>query len=135
MLKLHREPLTHENFLLMAARWYNTTECVLSEFEHDVHRIKYVKKLFRKYKKTGEIRERLILNHIIILGNVFGVERSIRMLYLKIDAEDWDLLKTFLISIEQNPKVVYSVNGQDISTTGIKLDMKIADRLRKLPNE
>jgi uncharacterized membrane protein YbaN (DUF454 family) len=135
MLKLKREPLTDENFLLMAARWYDRGNCVMTEFEHDLHRIKYVKKLFRKYKKTGEIRERLILNHIIILGNVFGVEHSIRMLYLKIAVEDWDVLKTFLISIEQNPSVVHNINGKDIITTGIRVDMNIADRLRKIPNE
>lgn len=119
----------------MAARWYDKVSCVMSEFEHDCHRIKYVKKLLRKYKKTGEIRERLILNHIIILGNVFGVEHSIRMLFLKIAPEDWDVLKTFLISIEQNLPVIYNVNGQDITTAGIPIDMKIADKLRRIPNE
>lgn len=134
-MHIRREPLTDENFLLMAARWYNTTNCVLSEFEHDCHRIKYIKKLFRKYKKTGEIRERLILNHIIILGNVFGIEHSIRMLYLKIDDEDWDVLKTFLIGVDQNPPIVHNINGRDIVTTGILVDMKIADRLRKIPSE
>lgn len=119
----------------MAARWYNTTNCVMSEFEHDCHRLKYVKKLFRKYKKTGEIRERLILNHIIILGNVFGIEHSVRMLFLKIDPEDWDVLKTFLIGVELNPPLIYDINGRDISTTGIRVEMNIADRLRKIPNE
>jgi hypothetical protein len=132
MITPKRDPLTDENFILMAARWYNRANCVLSEFEHDVHRLKYVKKLFRKYKKTGEIRERLILNHIIILGNVFGVEHSIRMLFLKIDAEDWDVLKTFLIGIEQNPRIVLNINGKDIITTGIPVDMKIAERLRRV---
>ena len=131
ILRLKREPLTEENFVLMAAKWYDHTNCIMSEFEHDCQRIKYIKKLFKKYKKGGDIKERLVLNHIIILGNVFGVEHAIRMLFLKIDEEDWDVLKTFLIAIEQIPPVVYDVQHRDISTTSIPVDLNIASRLRK----
>jgi hypothetical protein len=127
-----REPLTNENFILMAAKWYDRSNCVMSEFEHDCKRIKYIKKLFKKYRETGEIRERLILNHIIILGNVFGVEHSIRMLYLKIEEDNWMVLKTFLLQLEQNPKVVHNVGGKDIITTGIPIDMKLANLLRQI---
>jgi hypothetical protein len=135
MIRPKREPLNHDNFLLLAAKWYDKTNCVMSEFEHDCHRIKYIKKLFKKYKKTGEIRERLILNHMIILGNVFGVEQSVRMLFLKIEADDWDVLKAFLIGLNRNLPVIYDVNGKDITTTGILIDMQIANKLRQVGNE
>lgn len=132
MLKVNRESLTDSNFVLLAAKWYDKTSCIMSEFEHDIKRLKYLKRLFRKYKKTGELRERLVLNHIIILGNVFGPENSVRMLYLKIDKHDWDVLKTFLICIEQSPNIVYDIDGHDIITTGIPVDMEIANRLRRI---
>ena len=132
MSRIPKDSITHSNFVLLAAKWYDKTNCVLSEFEHDLKRIKYLKRLFRKYKKTGDIKERLALNHIIILGNVFGIDGAVRMLFLKVDECDWDVLKTFLLCIEQVPPIVYGVNGNNIKTTSIPVDMSIANKLRRI---
>ena len=74
---------------------YASPHCIMSEFESDIKRTKYLKKLFRRYKATGDLKERLILNHIILLYNVFGVEPATRILFYKIDERDYDILKMF----------------------------------------
>ena len=66
------------------------------EFYEDIKRFKYLKRLFRKYKATGELKTRLIINHIIVLQNVFGVETACILLLFKVDNQYWSLLKTFL---------------------------------------
>ena len=80
--------INDESFLIYAAKNYDRPHILQSEFEDDLKRIKYVKRLFRKYRQTGEFKERLILNHIIVLANVFSVEAATNMLFLKIDEED-----------------------------------------------
>lgn len=127
-----KEDLNNSNFLFLATKWYDKTNCVMSEFEHDCKRIKYLKRLFRKYKQTGEMKERLVLNHIIILSNVFGTENSIRMLFQKIDSNDRDVLKTFLLFLERLPDIVHGIDGHDIKTSEILVDLNIASRLRKI---
>ena len=104
----------------------------MSEFEGDLKRTKYLKKLFRKYKKTKLLKERLILNHIILLYNVFGVEACTRILFYKIDERDYDILKTFLIYLNYMPSKVVGINGKDIESSSIMIDMDIAEILRKL---
>ena len=89
--------LNDDNFLIYAMKAYESPNTILSEFEDDLKRIKYVKRLIKKYKLTGDLRERLILNHIIVLSNVFGVEPTVRMLFFKFDEEDYHILKTFLL--------------------------------------
>ena len=78
------DDLNDENFLLFAMKAYESPTCILSEFEEDLKRIKYVKRLIKRYKTTGELKERLILNHLIILSNVFGTKNSVRMLFYKL---------------------------------------------------
>jgi len=75
--------LNDENFIMYAIKAYNKPNCVMSEFEEDIKRIKYIKRLIKRYSITGDLKERLILNHIIILSNVFGIEATVRMLFLK----------------------------------------------------
>jgi hypothetical protein len=89
--------LNDGNFLIYAAKCYDRPHILQSEFEDDLKRIKYIKRLLRKYKQTGEFKERLILNHVIVLANVFGVEAAANMLFLKVDQEDYPQLKTILI--------------------------------------
>jgi hypothetical protein len=124
--------LTSENFLIYAAKWYDTVNCVVSELDADLKRIKYLKRLFRKYKITGEIRERLALNHIIILTNVFGTQNAVKMLFFKIDEKDRDVLKTFLVFLGVMPDRVYGVNGKIIESIDIDIDMRIAQLVRKI---
>ena len=103
-----------------------------SEFEGDIKRTKYLKKLFRKYKKSNILKERLILNHIILIYNVFGVEAATRILFFRIDERDYDILKTFLLYLNYMPDRVEGINGKNIDSSTIMVDMNIAEILRKL---
>jgi hypothetical protein len=89
--------ITKDNWLFYAIKNYNVPDLDSEQqFYEDVKRFKYVKRLFRKYKITGELKVRLILNHIIILSNVFGNEAAATLLLYKVEREYWSLLKTFL---------------------------------------
>ena len=91
--------ITKDNWLLYAQQNYdNPTLEKDKEFYDDIKRFKYLKRLFRRYKLTGEIKVRLIVNHIIVLQNVFGVEACVTLLLYKIDVKHWSLLKTLLSS-------------------------------------
>ena len=125
--------LNDENFLIYAAKHYDRPHILQSEFEDDLRRIKYIKRLLRKYKLSGEFRERLILNHVIILSNVFGVEAAVNMLFFKIDQDDYPQLKTILIYLNYLPlhlKTTY--NKYYVRQEEIPVDLSIADRLRKI---
>ena len=125
--------LNDGNFLIYAAKAYDKPNIIQTEFEEDLNRIKYVKRLLRKYRQTNEIKERLVLNHIIILSNVFGVEATVNMLFLKVDSEDYPVLKTILIFLQYMPdKLTLSFNKYHIRQTEIPVDLTIADRLRKI---
>jgi hypothetical protein len=126
------DDLNDDNFLIYAMKAYSSPNCILSEFESDLKRIKYLKRLFRRYKLTKNLKERLILNHIILLSNVFGPDATTRILFFKIGSEDYDVLKTFLLYLNLCPKTVKNIKGQNISTSEIPVDMHIADILRKL---
>ena len=126
------DDLNDENFLIYAMKSYNSPHCIMSEFEGDIKRTKYLKKLFRKYKKSNILKERLILNHIILVYNVFGVEAATRILFYKIDDRDYDILKTFLLYLNYMPERVIGIRGKNIDSSTIMVDMKIAEILRKL---
>jgi hypothetical protein len=121
--------LNEDNFLIYAMKCYNSPHCILSEFEGDIKRTKYLKRLFRRYKVTKSLKERLILNHIILLNNVFGPESTARILFYKIDERDYDLLKTFLDYLRIMPDVVYGINGKNIHSSDIPLNNNIAEIL------
>jgi len=126
------DDLNDDNFLMYAVKAYNSPHCIMSEFEGDLKRTKYLKRLFRRYKVTKTLKERLILNHLILLYNVFGVEAATRILFFRIDVQDYDVLKTFLIYLNYMPDKVKSVNGKDILSSDILVDMNVADILRKI---
>ena len=126
------DDLNEENFMMYAMKSYTSPHCVMSEFEGDIKRTKYLKRLFRRYKVTKTLKERLILNHIILLNNVFGPEVTSRILFYRIDERDYDILKTFLIYLNLLPEVVFGINGNNIKTSGIPVDMNIAEILRKI---
>ena len=91
------EKITKKNWLFYAIKNYNVPNLESEqEFYEDVKRFKYLKRLFRKYKTTGELKTRLVLNHIIVLSNVFGNEAAATLLLFKIEREYWSILKTFL---------------------------------------
>lgn len=125
--------LNDGNFLIYAAKCYDRPHILQSEFEDDLKRIKYIKRLLRKYKQTGEFKERLILNHVIILGNVFGVEAAVNMLFYKVDQEDYPQLKTILIYLNYLPvHLRVTFDKYYIKQEEIPVDLSIADRLRNI---
>ena len=126
------EDLNDDNIIMYAMKAYNSPHCILSEFESDLKRTKYLKRLFRRYKITKTLKERLILNHLILLYNVFGVEPATRILFFKIDESDYDVLKTFLIYLNYMPEKVKGIRGRDYNSSDILIDMNVADILRRI---
>lgn len=126
------DELNESNVLLYAAKSYDKPNCIDSEFDEDYKRIRYIKRLLHRYRISGEIKERLILNHLVITQNVFGIEASTRMLFLRIDPKDYSALKTFLIYTSAMPNVIKGIRGEDIYSSEIPLDNKIVHILRNL---
>lgn len=123
------EKLTEANFLIYAMHHYDNPQChSLQEFEEDLKKILYLKKLLSRYKNNGELRERLILNHIIVLYNIFG-DATTKMLFFKIEESCWDALVTFLVYLDRMPE---SVPEYGIVLSDIRLDEYIIANLRKL---
>ena len=96
--------LTEENFTLFAMKHYDNPHCRgVTEFNDDLKKFKYLKRLFRKYRTGGGLKERLILNHIIVIYNLFGVDAATNMLFFKIDKKYWPQLKSFLMYLNVMP--------------------------------
>lgn len=104
----------------------------MSEFKDDMKRFNYLKRLFRRYRKMGELREQLVLNHLVVLYNVFGPEVATRTLFFKMAKEDYSVLKTYLLFLNYMPERIKSIKGQDIFSSDISVDMSIAEALRKI---
>lgn len=128
--------LTDDNFLLYAAKVYENPGCIsLVEFRADLDRIKYIKRLFRRYfrkKDIDSLRIRLVLNHIITIYNVFDVEAATRMLFFKIEPELWPILKAFLTFLGYMPNRLWGIHGKNVDNAKVKMDGKIIDELRKI---
>jgi hypothetical protein len=124
-----REPLSESNFLLHAMHHYDNPQChSLEEFEDDLKKFVYLKKLIYRYKNVGELRERLILNHIIVLFNIFG-EETTRMLFFKLEQPLWPQLVTFLVYLNRMPEELPEFG---IRLADVKLDETIISVLRKI---
>ena len=96
--------LTDDNFVLYAMRFYDNPGCRgLVEFEDDLKRFRYLKRLFRKYRAGSGLKERLIINHLVVLYNLFGIEAATNMLFFKIDQKHWPQLKSFLLFLNVMP--------------------------------
>jgi hypothetical protein len=129
------DKLTNDNFLLYAAHHYDNLQCHdVSEFYEDLKRIKYIKKLFTRYVKNSELKERLILNHIIILNNVFGPIQTSKLLLFKTDESLWPLLKPFLILLNILPEKIsgFGEENKIVHTDEILLDKNIVNILRNI---
>ena len=126
------ENLNDDNFIIYAMKAYDRPNCIMSEFEEDLKRIKYIKRLIKRYKTTGELKERLILNHIIILSNVFGTRNAVRMLFYKLDEQDYQILKTFLLFLGYMPDTITGIRGKNISTHSVSVDLFVGKRLRDI---
>jgi len=123
-MKLFSE-LDNDNFELYAAKHYRNFSCISTEeFYEDVARFKYVLRLLRRYRQSGLIQERLILNHIIVIYNVFEVFAANKMMFFKIDEDLWPSLKSFLIYLNYLP--------ENNKYHGVTVDLHIAKKLQTL---
>ena len=96
--------LTSENFLLFAIKHYENPQAVTKEdFEKDLNHFKYIKRLLKRYRNTGELKAHLLLNHFIILYNIFG-EGTTAMLFYKIEEDMWNVMKTFVVFLDKLPE-------------------------------
>ena len=127
------DDLNDDNFLMFAMKEYNDIQCTdIEEFYDDLKKIKYIKRLFNIYKNNGQLKERLILNHLIVFYNVFPIQAGTRILFYKIEKDFWPMLKTFLIFLDRMPDKIESIRGKTILSTDIKLDDGIVTRLRTI---
>jgi len=100
------EKITPANWIMFAMKNYDNPQADgEDEFQEDIKRFKYLKRLLKKYHEGGELKERLILNHIIVLTNVFGVEASGTLLFYKIEKQYWPVLQTFMIYLNMIPEI------------------------------
>ena len=131
------DDLNEKNFLLYAMKEYNNPQCVdIDEFNDDLKKIKYIKRLLNQYISEGILKERLLLNHIIVFFNVFSTKAATRILFYKMEEEFWPMLKTFLFYLNYMPEDrVESINGREILVTDIPMDQKIIDSLRQFDRE
>jgi hypothetical protein len=126
------ENLNENNVLMFAIKAYDRPNSIMSEFEEDMKRFNYLKRLFRRYRKVEELRTQLVLNHLVVLYNVFGPEVATRLLFFKMSDDDYPALKTYLLFLSCMPDRVRGINGKDILSSSIPVDMIIAEELRKI---
>ncbi len=127
------DKLTDDNFFLFCASHYdNARYATTEEFYEDLHRIKYIKKLITRYVENDDLKERLILNHIIILNNCFGPEALCKILYFKLKPQ-MKYIKPFLLLLEIMPDRIHNVGEEEwVDTDLIEIDPVIVSRLRKV---
>jgi hypothetical protein len=126
------EQLNDDTVLLYAIKAYDKLNYVKSEFEEDYKAFRYVKRLLQRYRTTGELKENLILNHLSLIYNMFGVTPGTRLLFYKMDESDYSSLKTFLVYLNTMPEIVHGIDGKEIRSSDIPVDMNVANVLRGL---
>ena len=118
------DELTEDNLFLYAAKHYNNPQCSSTdEFYADLDRIKYIKRIINRYLETGELSDRLLLNHIIIFCNVFGIEIGVKMMAVKLDYKYWSVIKTILVFLKY-------IEPTDL--IGIDMDRNVIKVLREI---
>ncbi|MAS83000.1 MAG: hypothetical protein CMF45_09970 [Legionellales bacterium] len=120
--------LNEDNFLLFAIKHYENPQAVTrDDFEKDLSRFRYIKRLLKRYKSTGELKVHLLINHFIILYNIFG-EATTPMLFYKIDKNLWECIKTFVVFLDKLPEYPRSYIHE------IEIDQKCLDSLNGISN-
>ena len=128
------QQLDDSNFMLYAAANYDNPQCYdTDEFYDDLKRFKYLKRLLNRYKETGELKERLILNHITVIYNVFGPTPATRLLFFKLEGY-YNLLKPFLVLMGHMPEKVENIGPFDRTYKDVDIEMEesIIKVLRKI---
>lgn len=128
-----KDPINDENFLLFCAKHYDAKYSTsTAEFQEDINRIKYIKKLITRYQQSGVLKERLILNHIIILSNVFLPAICSKILLFKLRDQD-KYIKPFLVLLDILPEKIMNIGNKEILfTDSIEMDYGIVEILRKI---
>ena len=116
--------VTEENYIIVAAKHYNNSQCSnTDEFYEDLNRIKYIKRLINRYHDTGDLSDRLLMNHIIVFCNVFTIPIGIKLMALKLEYKYWSVIKPFLVKLNY-------ILPDDL--TGINMDPTVVGALRKI---
>ena len=127
------DDLNEKNYVMFAMKYYSNLQCTsIEEFNEDLNKIKYVKRLFNRFLETGELRTNLILNHLIVIYNVFENEAATRMLFFRVEKKFYSILKPFLIFLNRLPEKVRGIDGEDIQTNHIPLNETTIKELRKI---
>lgn len=126
------DDLNKDNVLIYAIKSYDKLNYIKSEFNEDYKTFRYIKRLLQRYNQSGELRINLMLNHINMVYNVFGIEAGNRLLFYKINSSNYHVLKTFLVFLNTMPEVIRGIKGKDIISSNIGLDMSVANELRKI---
>ena len=122
--------ITKNNYILLAAKEYNSPLFLQKEFEEDMKNIKFIQRSIMKYDRTKKINERLVTNKIILLCNVIGNELTVRILFLMVGERYWSYLIPFFSYLSILPDVVFLVDGKNIITKDYVLDRRIEELLR-----
>ena len=131
MLYTMNDVLNEKNFMLYLMKHYDNPQCEgIEEFNEDINRVKYIKRLLGKFDNKGILKERLILNHIIILGNVFGPSATCRILFYKIEDRLHPYLKSFLLFLNYLPEMEEEVPEVDLKN--IPVDFRIVKKLKEI---
>ena len=126
------ENLTNSNYTLYAMKFYDNPQCLSEDdFYNDIKILKYLKRLFNRYTLSGELKTRLILNHLIMFTNVFPPQVASRILFLKIPREHWSVLKTFLDYLNFMPDYLEKINGEFIHNKSIQNNKYVLESLEK----
>jgi len=124
------QQLNENNFLIYAIKnYYASGSMGMTDLEEDLKRFKYLKRLLNRYQRSGDMSERLVLNHLVVLYNVFG-DAATSMLFYKLEKEFWSDLKTYLVYLQRMP--LETVVSPGIIETDIPLNYEIIEVLRKL---
>ena len=124
------DDLTEDNVMIFAAKHYINPHCRgIDDFNDDLNHFKYLKRLFNRYQKDGVLKTNLIVSHIIVLYNVFEAQAMTRMLFFKIDQDQWSLLKPFLVMLNHLPNQIIE-GSKIINTVDIPLNKEIVEELR-----
>jgi hypothetical protein len=121
--------LNEENFLLFAIKNYENPQAVTKEdFDKDLNHFKYIKRLLKRYQKTGELRAHLLINHFIVLYNIFG-DATTPMLFYKIEKDLWSSMKTFIMFLNKLPEFPKCYIHE------IEIDLDCLSQLQKIYNK
>lgn len=120
------DELNEDNYLIFAIKFYNNPQAVTKEdFEDDLKRIKYIKRLLKRYKNTGELKTHLILNHLTVLFNVFD-DAAVPLLFFNLEKDLWSYIKSFLLFLNRLPEYPKS------EIDNVKVDDNCISQLQKI---